>query len=105
MAGVERRKTCQLNFQFGGGGVAVEVELDDGLLGGEVDAVACLVGGGEGRRAVPGDAFEARQIKAVGGEVEVGDEGTFAGSCAGIPCLEQKNIASHNRRGRSPRQS
>jgi hypothetical protein len=78
-------------------------------LGGEVDAVACLVGGGEGRRAVPGDAFEARQIKAVGAGVKVGDkvgdEGTFAGSCAGIPCLEQKNIASHNRRGRSPRQS
>jgi len=47
LIGVERRKTCQLNFQFGGGGVAVEVELDDGLLGGEVYAVACLIGGPE----------------------------------------------------------
>jgi hypothetical protein len=74
-------------------------------LADEIKVVTYLVGGSEGRRAVPGDAFEARQIKAVGGEVEVGDEGTFAGSCAGIPCLEQKNIASHNRRGRSPRQS
>jgi hypothetical protein len=54
VGGGEAHEADQFDFHFGCGGVGVEVDLDEGSVGGRVDLVAHLVGTVEGRCAFPG---------------------------------------------------
>jgi hypothetical protein len=54
LAGVEGYEADQFYFNFAGGGIGIQVDLNDGEIIGGIEGVAYLVGSGEGGHFLEG---------------------------------------------------